>query len=68
MTTGPNAAPKRPQAFSTMSMMLDAQEPGPLTTPLAAMAKATNATIITTKRPTQSISMSVARFLRMTGW
>ena len=35
ITTGPNAEPKRPHAFSTMSMMLEAQEPG-LPSPLAA--------------------------------
>ena len=57
--TGPKAAPKTPQAFSTRPMM--EPELGS-----EAIISATTAMTMTTMRPAQSISESEA-FLRMTG-
>ena len=57
--TGPKAAPKTPQAFSTSAMMVP--ELG-----LEAISSATTAMTTTMIRPAQSISLSVA-FLRKTG-
>ncbi len=58
--TGPNDAPKMPQAFSTSDMIVPL--PG-----FEAMSSAAAAITSTTMRPTQSISLSVLCPLRITG-
>ena len=58
--TGPNDAPKMPHAFSTSDMIVPL--PG-----FEAISSAAMAIASTTKRPTQSISLSVLCPLRSTG-
>lgn len=60
MITGPKAAPKMPQAFSTKVIMVPLEG-------LAAMSSATTEMASTTSRPAQSISRSELFPLRIIG-
>ena len=60
MIAGPKAAPNTPQALETSSIMLPARGE-------SAISSATKEIARTTRRPAQSISLSLEEFLRITG-